>query len=167
MAFPNVSDIVATTIESRTGEIADNAKQRLCLDGKMGWCRWHQLELRRCNANTDWYRHTCSRGAGHSAASLSQAASSGSRGDVAAKTDIDLWTDEATSPDGISSRKYIQGRRQNNLRIERSRSAHDGYGGKCFCFALVHQQHVRRRRQHCPGCTEHGMGFSCPWHGSP
>lgn len=36
MAFPNVSDIIATTIESRTGQIADNVTENNALLKKMG-----------------------------------------------------------------------------------------------------------------------------------
>src|SRR5690606_23543953 len=35
MAFPNVSDIVATTIESRTGDIADNVTKNNALLAKL------------------------------------------------------------------------------------------------------------------------------------
>jgi len=43
MAFPNVSDIVATTIQSRSRQIADNVTKNNALLSRLnqrGSCRW-------------------------------------------------------------------------------------------------------------------------------
>ena len=49
MAFPNsaISDIIATTIQSRTGQIADNVTSNNALLGPPEAARQHQDVLRR------------------------------------------------------------------------------------------------------------------------
>ena len=54
MAFPNISDILATTIESRSRKIADNVTnnnallKRLQFLFRLGLCLWDQLRGANC-----------------------------------------------------------------------------------------------------------------------